>query len=235
MRSRDDQQYTPRPSPQGTAFPSLLSLLSSLFLLLSLPVSVAARTIVLDARDCDRMAAIAESAPRQSWAMQPHGRASFSTSEMRLVPGRCLLIRFALDKVPPGHRIAHSVLTVPVIGQGGAEPRFYVWRVLADWGPGVCYTYRATRPQEMEWTRPGAAGHSSDRATRPTDIVRLPKKPKPMRINVTEDLDLWYTGAAPNNGFLISVEDPKVHVRLHSPLSNEGRTEWKLRITYEPQ
>ena len=44
-----------------------------------------------------------------------------------------------------------------------------------------------------------------------------------------------YTGAAPNNGFLISVEDPKVHIQLHSPLSNEGRTEWKLRITYEPR
>lgn len=212
--------------------------LLSIAIVLSASPSLDAKTIILDLRDCDRAAAIDEAAPRFSWAMQPMGDGNYSTREVDLVPNRRLLLRFALDKIPAKHRIVHAALIVPVIYRHGPEPRFYLWRMLADWGPGVCYQYRMTRPKKIEWTKPGAAGNSTDRATRPTDIVRIKTKErgdyKEFTVNVTEDVSLWYSGAATNNGWMFSVEDPGVTVRMYSPLANEVRAAWKLRITYEP-
>ena len=221
----------------GTSYFALVSAA----VVLSTASSLHAKTIVLDWRDLDRAAAIDEAAPRFSWAMQPWGSGIYSTQQVDLVPNRRLLLRFALDKVPAKHRIAHAELTVPVTYRDGPEPRFYLWRMIADWGPGVCYRYRTTRPKKIEWTKPGAAGNSTDRATRPTDIVRIKTKEatlknqyKEVTINVTEDVSLWYSGAATNNGWMFSVEDPGVTVRMHSPLTRDGRATWKLRITYEP-
>jgi len=193
----------------------------------------AARTILLNAEDCDRMAGIAESAPRLSWAMARYGDGVFHNSQVSLSQESALLLRFSLDKVPAGQRIVHAELIVPVSAWGGNEPRFYLWRLLADWGPGVCYLYRSTRPEYTEWTKPGARGISSDRATRPTDIVRG-ADPGDVVINVTEDVGLWYGGGAPNHGWLFTVEDPGVAVTLASPAWAAPET-WTLRITYEPE
>jgi len=192
------------------------------------------KTIILDARNSDRMAAIAEAAPRQSWAMHEQWTATFTNSALVLSEQRRLLIRFSLDKIPAGYRIVHAELILPVTKHHGTAPRLYLWRMLADWGRGVCYRYRVVRgDKKIKWTKPGASGNSSDRATRPTDIIRL-TKPKEVIVNVTEDVELWYAGAAPNNGWLLTVEDPGVQVELRSPIW-EGRGDWRLRITYEPQ
>lgn len=197
-----------------------------------------ARTIVLTMDDCDRGAAIDESAPLFSWAMVSVSDNAVGTDIVQLVPRRRLLLRFALDKIPPGHRIEHAELITRVHYRQGPEPRLYLWRMLADWGPGVCHQYRMTKPEKLEWTKPGAGGNSSDRATEPTDIVRVKAavidEHQPIVINVTEDVDLWYRGVARNNGWMFSVEYPGVDVRLASPLNQEGRVIWKLRITYEP-
>lgn len=195
-----------------------------------------ARTVLLDIEHADRIAAIDADAPRLSWAMARDRHGNPYTTHVSLSEARSLLLRYSLEVIPSGQRIVHAELVVPVRSKGGSEPRFYLWRVLAHWGPGVCHDYRYIDDQEkLEWTRPGAAGIASDRATRPTDIVRvLEDGPAEMVINVTEDVELWYDERAPNHGWLFSVEDVGAVVHLESPLweTPEG---WTLRITYEPR
>jgi hypothetical protein len=113
------------------------------------------------------------------------------------------------------------------------EPRLYVWRLLPEWGAGVCHQYRTQRPAKAEWAAPGARGGGTDRATRPTVVLPLTSAGEKV-VNVTQDVELWYTGAAPNNGWLLTAEDADALIRLDSPLWN-ARGRWKLRITYEPQ
>lgn len=197
--------------------------------------TAAAKTIVLDAGTAaDRMAGICDVAPRQSWATFEQWSATFYSNAVQVQPGRGFLIRFRLDAIPPGQQITHAELIVPVTTYSSTDVRFYLWRVLADWDAGVCHLYRVAIPKKIPWTRPGARGGSSDRATRPTAIVRLTEGPGEQVINVTEDVDLWYSGAAPNNGWLLSVEDPATSVRFQCPTWDGGQS-WRLRITYEPQ
>lgn len=220
----------PSGSPSRFATPSV-----SVFLLTLLATTLAtdARTSILDASDCNQLAGIAEAAPRHSWAMHERWPGVFTTDKIALAPQRSFLFRFSLDKIPPGQRISHAQLTLPVTQRYGAQPRFYLWRITAGWGPGVCYRYRSATPKPVKWTKPGAAGLSSDRATRPTDIVRLIENGD-VTINVTEDVEIWHSGAAKNNGWLLSIEDPGINVDVRSPLT--GRSSgWKLRITYEPE
>ena len=163
-----------------------------------------ARTVILDGRDCDQLAAISEAAPRQSWAMNQRSVGAFDTARVHLAPQQSLLIRFPLTKIPAKQRIAHAEFLLPLVDFGGSEPRFYLWRLIANWGPGVSYIYRTAQPRPEHWVKPGARGHSSDRATRPSDVVRLTEK-KEVAINVTEYVSLWYSGIAKNNGWMISV------------------------------
>jgi hypothetical protein len=53
-------------------------------------------------------------------------------------------------------------------------------------------------------------------------------------LNVTEDVELWHGGAAPNEGWMLTVEEQGVSLSLLPP-SFSTRGSWKLRITYEPQ
>jgi hypothetical protein len=105
--------------------------------------------------------------------------------------------------------------------------------MLAPWGVGVSHLHRTTVPAPAPWVRAGAAGRASDRAAAPTDIVTV-RAAGDLIVNVTEDVELWRSGRAPNNGWLLTVEDPGVDVRLQSPIWT-GRAAWRLRITYEPE
>ena len=193
----------------------------------------AAKTLIITPQSSDRIAGIAEPAPRQSLAMNEVASGVFDTSRVQLAQDHSFLICFSLANIPAGQRIAHAELMLPVTELVGNEPRFYLWRLIGPWAGGVCYDYRGV-PPKMAWTKPGARGLSSDRATRPTDIVR-PTAPGEVTINVTEDVALWYTQSASNEGWIITVEDPQLKVYLTSPLAGpEARRAWKLRITYEP-
>ena len=207
--------------------------------LLMRPIPAMARTVLLDVEHCDRIAAIDAAAPRLSWAMARDRHDTYHTAVASLTQDRSLLMRFSLDAIPPDQRIVHAELVVPVADQSGNEPRFYLWRLLAGWGPGVCHRYRYThegdREEKVEWTEPGARGISSDRATTPTDVVRVIEgEANEKVINVTEDVELWYEGRATNHGWLFSVEEPQVVVDLASPLWTTSQG-WTLRITYEPR
>jgi hypothetical protein len=210
--------------------------LPAIGLLLTLAVPAAARTIVLTDEDCERVAALSPDTPRLSWAAEEIYPGVYSTKfSMVLKSGKALLIAFPLDKIPKGQRITNAELVVPVNYVEG-EQRLTVRRILGSWGAGVCYQYRTVRPKPVEWTRPGATASGSDFAAKATAQVRISDR-SPKTVNVTEDVELWYTGAAANQGWMFRLEDQNAHLQLLSPLSHypAGRGAWKLRITYEPE
>lgn len=194
-----------------------------------------ARTIELSDFDCDRMAVISPQAARSGWAMTELGPGEFTSTLLDLRAERAFLIRYPLTRIPEGQRIARAEWIVPVelISTAGADVKLHVRRLLGEWGPGVCYDFRTRRPQPVAWNQPGAKGVSTDRASQPSAVVPVTGSGE-LIINVTEDVELWYTGAAHNQGWIVTVEDPAALIRLSSPLW-VGQGKYKLRITYEPE
>ena len=73
---------------------------------------------------------------------------------------------------------------------------------------------------------------ATDRAEDPTAIAPT-KSGQDLNLNVTQDVELWYTGAAPNYGWMFTNED-EIDFRLNPP-AHTTRGTWILRITYEPR
>jgi hypothetical protein len=210
------------------------AMLAALLALVVLAGPARCRTLVLEAAEtADRMAAIAEDAPLMGWAAYMPWPEIYYGGALDLQQGRGFLLRFPLAAIPKGQRITNAELIFTVHLTSGPEPRLYVWRLVADWGVGACYQYRMTRPKPVEWAVPGARGSSVDRAVRPTAVSRI-QGPGEQVVNVTEDVEIWCAGAAPNQGWLITVEDPGVLVRAACPLYDPA-SQWKLRVTYEPE
>ncbi len=230
---------TPRRRPEGKIVESANTgrgLFQALILAIVLGLTASlssARTVILEGQEIDRAAGMAADAPRMGWAMSWLRPGIYTTALLDLVPGRSFLFRFPLERIPARQRITQAELILPVEGVEGTDPRLYVWRLAAEWGVGACYDYRKTIPQKIAWTRPGAGGRFSDRAGRPTVVARL-VAPGLKVLNVTEDVELWYAGAATNWGWLLTVEDPGIRIQLGAPLIT-GERQWKLRITHEPE
>src|SRR5262249_47243022 len=155
--------------------------------------------------------------------------ADYSTD---LIPDRAFLIRIPLTDVPPGQRITKAELTIPVALTSN-EQKLNVRRIIGPWGPGVSWLHRGTRPEKVEWASPGGESGGKDRVTKPSGTAKV-KGPCDAVFNLTEDVELWYSGAAANHGWMISVDEPEGFVRIPSPQWSTPGT-WKLRITYEPK
>ncbi|HUU70787.1 MAG TPA: hypothetical protein VM186_14760 [Planctomycetota bacterium] len=199
----------------------------ALILLCGTQWRAAGRTIVLDASDWDQAAFIMENEPLSSWG---------SINHFHMTPRQALLVRYSLDQIPPGMHITNAEWIVPIYD--GIDVRFYIWRILQDWGPGVCWQYRAMLPEKAAWAEPGARALGTDRFVSPTASCRAQGTDRSnygsdagLVVNVTKDVALWYTGAAGNYGWIITAED---HISLHSPFGR-GTNMWKLRITFEPE
>jgi len=193
-----------------------------------------ARTIELTDYDCDRMAVLSPQAPLSGWATSEVSPGEFSTVQLDLRIERAMLLRYPLDRIPTGQRITRAEWVVPIALSIPAGPqRMLVRRIIGPWGVGVSHQFRMQRPKQVPWTTPGAASAGADRAAQPSAIARC-DGPGEVTINVTEDVELWYTGAAENQGWLLSVEDPAALIRLNSPFWT-GHGNYKLRITYEPE
>jgi hypothetical protein len=219
------------PAVAGRAKPGL----AALFTMIASCGLASARTIELGDYDCDRMAVISPQAPLSGWAATELGPGEFTTTLLDLRAERAFLVRFPLTRIPEGQRIARAewVLPIGLISTTGAAPKLFIRRILGEWGTGVSHEFRMRRPKELKWTQPGAAGVSTDRAAQPSAVVAVPNMGE-LVVNVTEDVELWYTGVAENQGWIVTVEDPTVLVRLNSPLWS-GMGTYKLRITYEPE
>lgn len=205
----------------------------ALGLLLGLATALPAKTIILTDEDCERAAFIQAGAPRWSWGGYDVTTSSQSTSLFYMYTDRAFLICFPLDKIPKGQKILKADLSFKTNLQTPGEQKLHLRRILAPWGAGVCWQYASIRPKKVEWKQPGARGAGSDRAARASAVVRTTEGGEKV-VNVTEDVELWYTGAAANHGWAITQEDPDAYVILHSPVWT-SRGSWKLRITYEPE
>jgi len=197
---------------------------------------VLARTVVITDLEIRKMAVIDGIAPRLSWAAtgSAGNYSNFHIELSSTAQNRpTVLIQFPLKKVPDDMRVTSAELVfVSHLVYPDVSPRLHVRRIIGDWGPGVCHMYRRTRPEKVEWTEPGAEALGFDRARRPTAIVRL-KAPGEHVVNVTEDVELWCSGAAENHGWMIYMDDPGAIARINNPPWSPGH--WKLRITFEPR
>ena len=208
-----------------------------LTMLLLLAGSLDARTVTLTAEDCDQMAALSPRAPRLSWACLLVGEKSYYTeNQVQLHADMALLMRFSLARIPPKQRITKAEFSMPVAYLGGGLCEISVRRLVADWGLGVCHLYRRTHPEKIEWTKPGGRGASTDRANKDSAVFRFDKVGE-YTVDVTEDVELWYTGAVPNRGWILAFENQAGPAYTHSPYSPQygGGKKWKLQVTYEPQ
>jgi len=191
--------------------------------------SASARTITLKPEAIDAFATLSESHPRSGWAAQQIDPSLYVSNPPIGAPNTSCLIRYSFDQIPKGNRITHAEWVIPA-GPAAAST-VSVWRVIAEWGIGVCHQFRMVHPKRLEWSVPGARGRSVDRATRPTGSGKFGPGALQITVNVTQDVELWHSGAAPNRGWLLTFDSPSIII---SP-THAGRQQWQLRITYEPE
>lgn len=191
-----------------------------------------ARTITLKPQAMEAFAALAERSPLNGWASYYYyndGSIRDFTSDPPVGDQRTsFLLRYSLDQIPKGMRITHAEW---VIAHNVSSSTVHVWRVLTDWGLGACHQYRMTYPKKVEWSVPGARGKSTDRATNQTAAGTFVNG-QLLVVNVTQDIELWYNGGAPNRGWLITFDN---FALLHSATHGGHRNKWQLTITYEPE
>jgi hypothetical protein len=203
-------------------------------LLLASPVD--ARTITLTADDCDQMAVLSPKVPRLGWAaIQANVGVYSAENSLQLFPDMSLLMRFSLRAIPKDQRITKAELTIPTDYVAG-KPDLSVRRLIAEWGIGVCHLYRQTYPQKVEWTQPGGRGAATDRHNKDSAVFHIEKIGN-HTVDVTEDVELWYTKAVANRGWILAIENqsgPFYSPSPYSPRYNSGKL-WKLQITFEPQ
>jgi len=210
-----------------------IRVLSAVACCLAFAAPLAARTIELTDEDCERVAAIAAEAPRLSWAGSEIAAGSYMVRYIDVMPTRSFLICYPLERIPKGQKITSAEWVIPVMLTNAGEQKLHVRRIVGNWGAGVCHTYRAVLPEKIPWSTPGAKGSAIDRALQSSGVAHVTGAGN-ITLNVTDDVQLWYTGAVANQGWILNVEEPRGMVRLHSPLV-QGRGHWKLRITYEPE
>ncbi len=197
-----------------------------------------ARTITLTGEDCDAMAVTSAKAPRASWASMLSAQGVLNAEgQIQLFVDMSILLRFPVEKaIPKDQRITKAELTLEANYLAGNLTEIHVRRLLAEWGTGVCHQYRLTYPKKIEWAQPGGRGGNTDRTNKDTGIFKIPKVGE-YTIDVTEDVELWYTGAVVNRGWILTMEENTGPVYLYAPYGphHGGAKKWKLQITYEPK
>jgi hypothetical protein len=209
-----------------------------LFLPFLLATPLQARTITLTAEDCDQMAAISALAPRVSWAMHRLNENGYNSQDQLVWSNQVsLLMRFPFSElIPKDQRITKAELTIPAAALLGGVPEIHVRRILAEWGTGVCHKYRMVHPQKVEWAEPGGRGNSTDRANKSSAVFKIADMMAEQTVNLTEDVELWYSGAVANRGWIFTMENDAT-LYLPSPYAPYGGSgkRWKLVITFEPK
>jgi hypothetical protein len=206
-----------------------LTFAARLMILLCLASSpLVARTVTLKPEALDAFAVLSEANTINGWAAYNYDYSRYTSDATGGGPATSYLLRYSLDQIPKGMRITHAEWT---IAHNVSGANVSVWRVLAEWGLGACFQYRATYPKKLDWSVPGARGKSTDRATNPTAKGQFVNG-QLLTVNVTQDVEMWYNNAAPNRGWLITFDS---FALLHSPTHGGHRTKWTLTITYEPE
>jgi hypothetical protein len=207
-------------------------LLSAALLLIAAGL-LPARTITLTADDCDKMAVISAKAPRLGWAPMQMSPGVYTTyNQIHLFHDGAILLRFPLNKIPKKQRITKAEFTIPVTYRAGVKQHLQVHRLLPEWGTGTCWQYRLCYPKKVEWAEPGARGVTSDRANKLSAVFKIANVGE-ATVDVTQDIELWYTGAVANRGWVLSLDDPGSILYVGN--CYPAGTGWKLQITFEPE
>lgn len=198
-----------------------------------------ARTITVTAEDCDQMACISANAPRLSWAMINAAPGVFNAQpQFQFSSKQALLIRFPITEiVPKEHRITKAEFSIAPNYLAGAAAHVHVRRLVAEWGTGVCQQFRMTHPQKLEWAQPGGRGAGTDRSAKDSAVFKIAKIGE-HTVDVTEDVELWYTGGAVNRGWILTLEKDGEHIYLPAPytsVQHGGGKAWKMQLTFEPK
>lgn len=192
-----------------------------------------ARTITIEDSKITHIAHVGPEVPQASWIGSTSTTGIYTTSMLEMTPGRRLLIQYPLDQIPAGQRIVSAQWVFPVTYAPFDAQRLFVWRVLQPWGLGVNLAMRIQVPNPIPWSSPGADAPGIDRAITPTATIPI-NGAQEYVIDVTQDVELWYTGVAPNHGWVMALDEGNRYVRLASPLYT-NKSVFTLRITYEPE
>lgn len=214
---------------------TLKHLMQPLFatVLLAACLTTQARTITIEDTKITHIAHIGPELPQASWIGSNASQGVYTTNVIDMTPGRRLLIQYPLGQIPNGQRIVSAQWIIPVTHAPFDSHRLFVWRLLQPWGLGVNLTQRTQVPKPVPWSSPGADAPGVDRAITPTATIRISGVQEYV-IDVTQDVELWYTGVAPNYGWVMALDEGNRLVRLASPLYSTPSV-FTLRITYEPE
>lgn len=217
-----------------SVFPSTRRLLAAVALLFPWAAPVAARTMTLTGGDCEDVAILNSDVPRMSYGVVIDNGVVRADHNLRLYNNTAVLLRYPIERIPQGQRITKAELTLTVNYLYANSNEIAVRRLLSPWGAGVCHDFRQAFPEKLPWAEPGARGDGKDRVAKPSAVFKVEKIAE-YTIDVTEDIDLWYTGGAVNRGWIVTADVGGIHLLPPYSPSFGGSNQWRLRITHEPE
>jgi hypothetical protein len=152
------------------------------------------------------------------------------------------LIKFDLSSIPAANRILGAQLGIYVqdrnhyVNTQHLDTKVGVWRMLTEWGPGVCWENRGGK-DEKPWGKPGGKQAGQDRAQQATDTPLLKSPNTWLKFNVRADVEAILSGE-PNYGWAIENIDASPNgegFELVTPISGEPKFRPTLTITHQPK
>jgi len=177
--------------------------------------------------------------PRESWV--PNDVSQWYLPYRLRDNGSVFLIKFDLSSIPAGARILAAQLGIYVedrnhhVNTQHLDTKVGVWRMLVEWGPGVCWENRGGK-DEKAWGQPGGKQAGQDRAQQPTDTPLLKSTRSWLKFNVRADVEA-ILGGEPNYGWAIENMDVTngEGFELITPISGDPKFRPTLTITYQPK
>jgi hypothetical protein len=177
--------------------------------------------------------------PRESWV--PNEVHQWYLPYRLRDQGSVFLIKFDLSSIPAGSRILAAQLGIYVedrnhhVNTQHLDTKVGVWRMLVEWGPGVCWENRGGK-DEKSWGQPGGKQAGQDRAQQPTDTPLLKSSRSWLRFNVRADVEALLSGE-PNHGWAVENMDITngEGFELVTPISGDPKYRPTLTITYQPK
>lgn len=162
------------------------------------------------------------------------------------------LVQFSLASIPAGQLITSATLKLHLNVAPPNQHNVDGYRLLVDWvegdGPSAGGTFGATWIDRDKgnglpnWTVAGASGAGSDRAVTSSFTLTLADQTLEAGLpvvtkDVTSDVQAWYTGAAPNFGWLLQSSIFTATVYTGYGAREQGGTtlDPQLIITYVPE
>lgn len=178
--------------------------------------------------------------PRESWV--PNEPAHYYLPYRLRDQGSVFLIRFDLSSIPANNRILSAQLGIYVLNRSGAattghhSTKVGVFRMLTDWGHGVCWEHRGGK-DEKPWGQPGGKLAGQDRAQEPTDTPLLKTENTWLKFDVRADVEAILSGE-PNHGWAIENIETVGYgegFELVLPISGDPKFRPTLVITHQPK